>query len=292
MCVVCQIKSNFLFAEERAFFWRTLTQVGHFPQESRRDKYKPGVCRRFQVRAFGVYDDLVLRGIGVEMDPTPRVVLGSGFPRPTYVALGREDAGLLLAGRWLVPCLKRGQVEEKSYWYKEFSPSRLCEQCGISYSPWVNQRRHKLGIWARCHPVDGCMEIPVVTDAGVMPLYGEGGEPNGRYLLVKPDPRIQDDNRALVCWRFPSGNFGASRILIADGVRVVAQGVRRLECPRFGEVAEMMAILNPGQELRAHRSGSRTHAVLRWDGRELSVLTGGPEVFDIAETRQKELVAS
>lgn len=138
-----------------------------------------------------------------------------------------------------------------------------------------------------------CVEASVVTNVGVMPLYDGGGEPNGHHLLVKPDPRIQDDNRALVCWRFPSGDFGASRIVAPQGVRVVAQGVRRLEGPRFGEVAETMAILQPGQELRAHRNfGEYTHAVLKWDGEELSVLTGGPEVFGVTKTTEKELVAS
>lgn len=246
------------------------------------------------MRAFDVYGVLVLPGIAVETESTPRVVLGEGFGQSAYVALGREDAGRLLTGRRSVPCPKRGQVEEGAYESKERSPSRRCEQCGISYSCWRFQRRQwGLGLWARSHPDDGSWEIPVVTDAGVMPLYGGGGEPNGRYLLVKPDPRIHGDTRVLVCWRFPSGDFGASRIGVPEGVRVIAQGVRRLEGPRFGEVAEAMAILQPGQELRARRdSGECTHAVLRWDGRELSVLAGGPEVFEAVEVRQKELVAS
>lgn len=218
------------------------------------------------MRALDIHGGSVLPGIAVETDPSPRVVLGGRFCQSTHVALGWEDAERLLAGRRLVPCPNRGQVEEKTYYYKQFSPSRQCGQCGISYSSWVNQRRPGLATWTRDHPMDGCVEISVVTDAGVMPLYGRDGKPNGRYLLVKPDPRIEDDSRTLVCWRFPSGDFGASRIVAPQGVRVVAQGVRRLEGPRFGEVAEMMAILKPGQELRAHRSGSCTHAALRWDG--------------------------
>lgn len=244
------------------------------------------------MRAFEILGDHVLDGIQVT-GQFLAVMLGGGTTRPTFVRLGRQDAPGLVSIR-LSPCPRRGEEETGSYYDKGSFPQRRCEECGALYTPWVCRRKRGSSRgWARVHPENGVAEIPVVTTAGVMPLYGKNGELNGHHILVRPDPMIQDDSRVLICWRFPSGDFGASRI-VPQGVRVVAQGLRRLEYPRFGEVAEIMAILRPGEDLRAHRYGNGvncTHAVLRWDGEKISVLAGGPEIFN-AEIGQEELVAS
>lgn len=130
-----------------------------------------------------------------------------------------------------------------------------------------------------------------ICQAGVMPLYGRDGKPNGRFFIVKPDLKIQNDTRTLVCWRFPSGRHGAAQIRV-EGIRVISQGVRMLPAPDCGEVAEVLAIIQPGQELWANRSGqgiSYTHARLVWDGQILLVRTGWSEIFK-GQSKEHELL--
>jgi len=118
-----------------------------------------------------------------------------------------------------------------------------------------------------------------VKDAAVIALKDGEGKPNGKYLIVAPRG---SDNRVLVLWRVPSGYRGSSGIKAGEGVKVIAcDSSWHSGRGNLGSTAEMLAILEPGQELHASRSGRRvqeTRAVLKYDGKKISVLFGGEEL--------------
>jgi hypothetical protein len=128
----------------------------------------------------------------------------------------------------------------------------------------------------------------VVLDAGIIALKDTEGKPNGTYLIVAPRG---GDNRVLVLWRVQSGYRGSAKITAGEGVTVIASDSSwHSGRGSLGETAEMLAILNPGQELRASRSGRRVQdskAKLVYDGRTISVTFGGEEL-EAATTDQVE----
>lgn len=119
----------------------------------------------------------------------------------------------------------------------------------------------------------------VIKDAAIIALKDGEGKPNGKYLIVAPRG---SDNRALVLWRVPSGYRGSASIKAGEAVKVIASDSSwHSGRGSLGSTAEMLAILAPGQELRASRSGRRvqeTKAVLKYDGQKISVTFGGEEL--------------
>lgn len=120
-----------------------------------------------------------------------------------------------------------------------------------------------------------------VADVGVIALKDESGKPNGKFLIVAP--KNGGDNRALVLWRVASGYRGSASISAGEGVIVIASDQSYHSGQgSLGSTAEVLAVLKPGQELTAHRSGRRvgtTRARLTWDGKTVQVEFGDESLF-------------
>ncbi len=120
-----------------------------------------------------------------------------------------------------------------------------------------------------------------IEDVSVIALKDAEGKPNGKHLIVAP--RNGGDNRILVLWRVSSGYRGSASISAGEGVTVIASDFSwHSERGSLGETAEMLAILKPGQELRASLSGrglKETEGKLTYDG-AIKVIFGGEEMED------------
>ena len=119
-----------------------------------------------------------------------------------------------------------------------------------------------------------------ISEVSVVALKDDDGKLNGKYLIVAP--RNNNDDRVLVLWRVSSGYRGSASISAGEGVTVIARDSSwHSGRGNLGETAQMLAILKPGQGLRASRSGRRvqdTSAKLAYDGTNISVTFGGEEM--------------
>lgn len=224
------------------------------------------------MKTFDVSETDVSKGIKVEIEPYPHIVLGEGgHKRATWVALGKRDAENVVKTKML-PCPKQGSCD---YSYTEVAPTetKTCDKCGQKYGQWDGTS------YKSVHPQAGEVRGPqIVEDIGIIALKDEKGESNGKYLVVAPR---NGDDRILVLWRVSSGYRGGAGITADEGVTVIgydhawASGRGSL-----GETAEMLAILKPGQELHASRSGrcvQDTKATLTYN-KEIKVVFGGEEL--------------
>ncbi len=224
------------------------------------------------MKTYDVNGREVTAGIKVAMEPQPHVVLGDGGnKRATWVAIGQRDAGTIIV-RPDIPCPKQGGSDFTAD-PATCAAEHRCDQCGEMYGPWESTT--KLYNY-RYHPNAGTVAGPEqIQDAGVMQLE------SGKMLIVAP----RQGNRILVLWRFESGYRGGAEITAGEGVKVVAAD-KAWHSGRgnMGETAEMLAIMEPGQELRAERSGrhiEETHARLRYDGTNIIVEYGDETLFAV-----------
>ena len=238
------------------------------------------------MKAYDVHGTEVQAGIPVVQEPYPHVVLGEGgHKRATWIALGKRDADSIIRPRRL-PCPRRNESETvyKAELLAEKQAPRVCDKCGEAYGEWTPQK-HWGGsqYWTRKHPNTGEVDGPAcVHDVGVVALKDKNtGESNGKFLIVAPRPG--HDNRVLVLWRVSSGYRGSASISAGEGVTLIATDSSwHSGRGSLGETAEVLAILKPGQELTAHRSGRRvqeTRARLVWDGKEIKVTFGDEALF-------------
>ena len=111
----------------------------------------------------------------------------------------------------------------------------------------------------------------LINNVSILKLKDAGG-----YLIIAP--RDGSDNRILVLWRVASGFRGSASITHGEGVTIIAKdSAWHSGRGNLGETAEILAVLSPGQELRASRSGRRvenTRAKLVWDGKNINVAFG------------------
>ena len=230
------------------------------------------------MKCFDVHGTEVYKGIPVASSPYPHIVLGEGgHKRATWIALGKRDAEAIIKSRRL-PCPRRGDSDFTTD-PATCSPEHVCEKCGQKYGPW-EQGTYGL---RRRHPNAGEVDGPAcVHDVGIIALRNkETGEPTGKFLIVAP--RGNRDNRVLVLWRVSSGYRGSASISAGEGVTLIATDSSwHSGRGALGETAEVLAILKPGQELIAYRSGRRvqeTHARLVYGGKEISVTFGDETLF-------------
>lgn len=236
----------------------------------------------------------VQKGIIVSSDPYPHITLGSGgHKRATWVALGKRDAETIVRPSHL-PCPNR---RYSRYFDNEYL-NPICKECGAEYSP----QDYPAGERGRyeMHPDSGEVLGPLsIGDIGIVLLKDDQGKPNGKYLVVAP--RGNDDNRVLVLWKVASGYRGSAQIGIkkptfADAMDaydktgdpipdmpvIIASDLSwHLGRGSLGETAEFLAVLKPGQEIYAVRSGRRmqdTHGRLTYDGENINVTFGGEEM--------------
>lgn len=238
------------------------------------------------MKVYEVIDDGVASGIHVARAPYPHVVLGEGGnKRATWVALGKGDAERIIRSNRM-PCPKRRtQLYTEEVLVGDKLPT--CKECGERYTA------SKYAAYSIDHPDSGEVEGPAcIFDVAVIQLKDGEGKPNGKYLIVAPRG---EDNRILVLWRVESGYRGSASITAGEGVTVIARDTSwHSGRGSLGETAEMLAILRPGQELRASRSGRRvqeTEARLGYDGKAISVTFGGEEMdAAMAEEASGEVV--
>lgn len=230
------------------------------------------------MKTYFVSDDAVSEAIAVTMEPYPHIVLGEGgHKRATWVPLGKRDLQAIVKAT-AEPCPKRGQ-SETAFVDQEPHELAVCSNCGTLYGPWRKFPSYS-GSYAALHPQSGDIDGPnLLIDVGVVALKDANG-PTGKYLIVAPRPG--KDNRALVFWSFRSGYRGNATIEADAGVTVIARDVAwHSGQGNLGETAEMLAVLKPGQKLHGWRSGRNvqdTHAVLTYDGKQVTVTLGGEEV--------------
>lgn len=180
----------------------------------------------------------------------------------------------------------------KTFTYKD---GKLSDGIAVTLTPYphivLGEGGHKRATWVplgkrdaeaiitRKLIEDSGQVITVITDVGVIALNDEEGKPKGRHLIVAPRGA---DNRVLVLWHVASGFRGSARITPGEGVRVVARDSSwHSGQGSLGSTAEMLAILAPGQELNATRSGRRVQcprAKLVYDGQNVTVTYGGDEM--------------
>jgi hypothetical protein len=210
------------------------------------------------MRIFSVEGEIVGEGTTVVLEPYPHIVLGEGgHKRATWIPLGKNDWRKMIA---FPPCPIRGSA----------MMDITCNLCGVAPSLGVHPNEGNL------RPVfeGGNVGRASIKEASVIVLKSNG------YLIVAP--RNGDDNRVLVLWRVSSGFRGSASITAGEGVMVIASDSSwHSGRGNLGETAEMLAILKPGQELRASRSGRRvqgTRAKLIYDGKTISTIFGGEEM--------------
>jgi hypothetical protein len=222
------------------------------------------------MKTYDVNGREVTAGIKVAMEPQPHVVLGAGGNKnATWVAIGRRDAGTIIV-RPDIPCPKQGDSDFTTN-PATCAAQHRCDQCGEMYDSW---KASTPPFNYRYHPKAGTVPGPeMILDVGSMQLD------SGKMLIVTPRP----SNRVLVLWRFKSGYRGGADITAGDGVKVVATD-KAWHSGRGnkGETAELLAIMEPGQELHAKRWGrnlEETHARLRYDGTNIIVEYGDESLF-------------
>ena len=223
------------------------------------------------MKAYDINETKIQAGIPVTQKPYPHIVLGAGgHKRATWIALGKRDTESIIRPR-RVPCPNRGRTHYGEVLVGDELPK--CEECGERY---VQNDRYSR------HPDTGEVDGPLcVHDVGIIAVKDKSGEPSGKFLIVAPRPG--HDNRVLVLWRVSSGYRGSASISAGEGVTLIATDSSwHSGRGSLGETAEVLAILKPGQELTAHRSGRRvqeTRARLVWDGKEIKVTFGDEALF-------------
>ncbi len=205
------------------------------------------------MKAYDVKGTEVSRGIPVSTEPYAKIAFGEGgHKRATWIPLGKNDANSIVV------------------------------KTPITTRKWNGQEYET---------VETGNFTVTVEDVGVIALKDKNtGEPNGRFLIVAP--RNGSDNRILVLWRVSSGYRGSASIKAGEGVTVIGSD-QSWHSGRgsLGSTAEMLAILKPGQELRASRSGRRVQenrARLTWDGKEIKVVYGDDSLFDVVGADEPE----
>lgn len=205
------------------------------------------------MKAFDVSGTEVSRGIPVSTEPYAKISFGEGgHKRATWIPLGNRDTDAIMV------------------------------KTPITTRKWNGEAYETVET--------GNFNV-TVEDVGVIALKDKNtGEPNGRYLIVKP--HNGSDNRVLVLWRVSSGYRGSAGITAGEGVTVLGSD-QSWHSGRgsLGSTAEMLAILKPGQELRASRSGRRVQenrARLTWDGEKIEVVFGDDSLFDVVGEDEPE----
>lgn len=235
------------------------------------------------MKAYMINNDAVEKGIPVTMQPYPLIELGrGGHKRATWVPLGKQDAEKIIVNR-MKPCPMQGQYDFNQDFTDDPSTkpeTHICEHCGQQYGDW---RKASGNYFARYHPKAGeVFEAKVVADVGALALKDKvSGAPTGKHLIVAPLPG--NDNRILVYWSVSSGYRGGASISAAEDVLVIARDEAwHSGKGATGSTAQILAVLKPGQELQASRSGRRmqqTRGRLQWDGKEIKVTFGDENLF-------------
>ena len=169
----------------------------------------------------------------------------------------------------------------------DISGSEVREGIAVASKPYPHVELgvggHKRATWIALgkRDADSIVREGEITDVGVIALKDAEGKPNGKFLIVAP--RNGKDNSALILWRVESGYRGDAHIDAGEGVQVIGYD-HSWHSGRgsMGETAEMLAVLKPGQELTASRSGRRletTRARLTWDGKTAQVEFGDENLF-------------
>jgi hypothetical protein len=196
--------------------------------------------------------------------------------------------------------LEHGPIAYKEGEMKTFSVFNQEVNLGIAVvaEPYLHvvlgEGGHKSATWIPLgkHDVGQIVVEGKIADVGVIALKDAEGKPTGKYLIVAP--RGVDD-RILVFWSVSSGYRGSANITPGEGVTVIAKDVAwHSGRGNLGEDAEILAILKPGQVLKASMSGRRmqyTKAVLTYDGASVSVIFGGGEMEEaLVDTVEGEYV--
>ncbi|MFA5172843.1 MAG: hypothetical protein WC435_00365 [Candidatus Paceibacterota bacterium] len=211
------------------------------------------------------------QGISVSMDsPYPRIIMGQGgHKRATWIPIGKHDANKVIEKKFL-PCPHQGKSDHSAL-PDTCSANHVCESCGKEYGEWKLDD----GLYYRYHPESGeILSSAVIKNVGIIKTE------KGMHLIVAPK---EDDNRALILWSVSSGYRGSASISANEGVKVIATDESwHSGRGNLGSTAEMLAILEPGQQLIASRSGRRvqgTRGILTYDGENVTVVFGGNEIF-------------
>lgn len=196
------------------------------------------------MKAYDIQETKIREGIAVALEPYPHIVLGEGgHKRATWIALGKRDAESIIVR---TPILENRWNSESGK-YEKYNTERTTVQ---------------------------------IKDASVIAIKDAEGKPTGKYLIVAP--RNGSDNRVLVLWRVSSGYRGSASISAGEGAMVIASdSAWHSGRGNLGATAEILAILKPGQELHAWRSGrhvQESRAKLAYDGRTITVTFGGEEM--------------
>lgn len=218
------------------------------------------------MKAYTVNGSEIKAGLSVTKNPYPHIVMGEGgHKRATWIPIGRRDAENVIKWDETETCWDPHAGYERE--------PRTCEVCGKAWELadngyYTHKNRGKVVRGGR------------VEDVGVIKLQ----EPKKGFLVVAPRPG--KDNRVLVLWNVSSGYRGGSGITAGEGVTVIAEDSSwHSGRGSLGSTAQMLAILAPGQELYAARTGRRvqdTKAVLRWNGEKITV-TFGDSSLEAAE---------
>ena len=235
------------------------------------------------MKAYMISNEAIENGIPVTLEPYPLIELGrGGHKRATWVPLGKQDAEKTIVNR-MKPCSMQGQYDFNQDFTDDPATkpaTHICEHCGQTYGQWKQASGKYL---VRYHPKAGeVIDTKVIADVGLIALKDKVTQlPNGKYLIVAPKPG--NDNRILVYWSVSSGYRGGASISAADDVLVIASDQAwHSGKGATGSTAQILAVLKPGQELCASRSGRRmqqTRARLQWDGKEIKVTFGDENLF-------------
>jgi hypothetical protein len=118
------------------------------------------------------------------------------------------------------------------------------------------------------HPGKNCEYLHIIN-AGleINPL-----SPRGGYRITFPQPG--DERKALVRWSFSSGIHGRAEIILNERRPFAVWGSYTYESIRH---AELMLVLEPGEEVRAWRDGvseDKVRAILSYDGQKVRITLG------------------
>ncbi len=228
------------------------------------------------MKAYEVFETKIKEGIPVIKSPYPHIALGNG-KTGSRIAIRKSDADILIRPRLLAcPDQRETIFTSDPRCAKE---NYICKECGQKYEAW-----EKVNSGWRCkHPNKGKIEGPLcIHEVEIMAVKNKERAEFTGYLIVAP--RSSTDKRALVLWKVPgfSGSitifWNKEVILIANGSRLSSRKDLTIE------ITEVLAILKPGQKLIARRQWhqpQKSYGQLFWDGKELSVIFGGKEIFII-----------
>ncbi|UZE93126.1 MAG: hypothetical protein IB617_03145 [Candidatus Nealsonbacteria bacterium] len=167
---------------------------------------------------------------------------------------------------------------------------QICVGIPVDQNPYphvtLGEGGHKRATWVSIgkRDVDIISSQGKILRAGVIALRDkETKELTGKFLIVAERPTA--DNRILLLWRIKSGYRGSAGINADRNVQVIAiDSSWHSGGGALGETAEILVVLNPGDELRAHRTGRRVenknYLLLRYDGKNIEVKIGDENIID------------